>query len=263
VVVYDPSAGFITGGGWFDSPAGAYTPDPALVGPALFGFVSKYKKGKATPDGSTRFEFRTAGFTFSSTHYDWLVLAGAKAMYKGEGTVGGAGSYGFLLTAIDGDFKGDDEFEADLFRIKIWDPSNEDVVVYDNALGASDDASAGSVLGGGSVVLHTGKGKGKAGKGGLLESESEEVPSEIALEAAYPNPFNPTTTIGFALPEASEVRLVVYDVLGREVARLVDGRVEAGRHRMRFEAGSLPSGTYLYRLEAGSFVAVGQVLLVK
>jgi hypothetical protein len=89
------------------------------------------------------------------------------------------------------------------------------------------------------------------------------VPSEIALEAAYPNPFNPTTTIGFALPEASEVRLVVYDVLGREVARLVDGRVEAGRHRMRFEAGSLPSGTYLYRLEAGSFVAVGQVLLVK
>jgi hypothetical protein len=89
------------------------------------------------------------------------------------------------------------------------------------------------------------------------------LPEAVALEAAYPNPFNPQTEIGFALPEASEVRLVVYDLLGREVARLVDGSVAAGRHGVRFEAGHLPSGTYLYRLEAGAFVQVRRMVLLK
>ena len=89
-----------------------------------------------------------------------------------------------------------------------------------------------------------------------------EVPEAFVLEANYPNPFNPQTTIRFSVPEASVVKLVVFDVLGREVRVLVDGTREAGTHEVVFEAGDLPSGTYLVRLETpqGSFVQTMQLV---
>lgn len=90
-----------------------------------------------------------------------------------------------------------------------------------------------------------------------------ELPSAFALHGAYPNPFNPTTTIGYDLPESAHVRLAVYDVLGRRVALLVDGREEAGAKRVVFDAAALPSGMYLYRLETGGRVETRQMLLVK
>ena len=89
------------------------------------------------------------------------------------------------------------------------------------------------------------------------------VPRRLTLYRNYPNPFNPTTTIRYDLPAAQRVRLAVYDVLGREVAVLVDGMETAGRKRVVFEAANLPSGTYLYRLEAGSFTQVQRMLLLK
>jgi len=67
-----------------------------------------------------------------------------------------------------------------------------------------------------------------------------------------PNPFNPSATISFDVAEASITRLVVYDALGREVARLVDGMMEAGRHEVRFDASNLPSGVYFAHFTAGS-----------
>jgi hypothetical protein len=130
VVVYDPSSGFVTGGGWIASPAGAYTANPALAGKASFGFVSKYKKGASVPTGETQFQFQVAGFGFHSSLYEWLVVAGAKAQYKGVGQVNGTGDYGFLLTATDGQQPGGGG--VDRFRIKIWDRLNGDGVVYDN-----------------------------------------------------------------------------------------------------------------------------------
>ena len=78
----------------------------------------------------------------------------------------------------------------------------------------------------------------------------EELPGSVKLSRNYPNPFNPETTIEYTLPRAGAVRLILYDLSGREVARLVDGVQPAGRHRVRFAAGELPSGTYVYRLEA-------------
>ncbi|MCH8959770.1 MAG: T9SS type A sorting domain-containing protein, partial [Bacteroidetes bacterium] len=99
--------------------------------------------------------------------------------------------------------------------------------------------------------------------GRSVESEPQaEIPEGYVLEPNYPNPFNPTTTIRFSVPEASPVRLVVYDVLGRQVRVLVDGTVSAGMHEVVFEAGDLPSGTYLYRLETpqGSFVKMMQLV---
>jgi len=84
--VYDPATGFVTGGGWFVSPSGA-VPTSGLTGKASFGFVSKYLKGAKVPTGQTQFDFQVADLNFHSSTYDWLVVAGARAQYKGTGTV--------------------------------------------------------------------------------------------------------------------------------------------------------------------------------
>jgi hypothetical protein len=151
LAVYDPSGGFVTGGGWIQSPQGAYAPDPSAAGKASFGFVSKYATGAATPSGETQFQFNVGSFRFKSTVYDWLVIAGARAQYKGIGTVNGSGEYGFMLTAIDGAAAGGGG--VDKFRIRIW-TLNDDYVVYDNQIGGSNTAEPATALGGGSIVIH-------------------------------------------------------------------------------------------------------------
>lgn len=149
-VWYDPSAGFVTGGGWINSPAGAYTADPLLTGRASFGFVSKYQKGKTVPSGNAQFQFQAGNLSFTSTSYQWLVVSGARAQFKGTGTINDAGSYNFLLTAIDGSIAGGGG--ADKFRIKITDASGN--IVYDNMLNAPDTSDPTTVLGGGNIQIH-------------------------------------------------------------------------------------------------------------
>lgn len=78
---------------------------------------------------------------------------------------------------------------------------------------------------------------------------NEQTPVEFSLKQNYPNPFNPVTTLQFELPGQSRVTLSVYDVLGKEVARLVDGGMGAGTHRVQFDAASLASGIYAYRIQ--------------
>jgi hypothetical protein len=89
------------------------------------------------------------------------------------------------------------------------------------------------------------------------------LPTSYSLSQNYPNPFNPTTTIEFALPKSGNVSLVVYDILGREVTHLVNGELQAGYHKVEFNASSLASGVYFYRIEAGSFVNVKKLMLLK
>ncbi|MDY6835021.1 MAG: PKD domain-containing protein, partial [Chloroflexota bacterium] len=153
VVVYDPSAGFATGAGWFNSPEGAYASDPSLTGKANFGFVSKYKKGADVPIGQTEFQFKVASFNFHSSNYDWLVIAGDKAMYKGTGTINGEGEFEFILSAIDANVNQNDNHTADRFRIKIWDKATGEVI-YDNQMDDADDANATTEIQGGSIVIH-------------------------------------------------------------------------------------------------------------
>ena len=152
IVVYDPEGGFITGGGWIMSPEGAYTPDPSLTGKATFGFVSKYKKGATTPTGNTEFIFHTGDLEFHSSSYEWLVIAGTNAKYKGTGTVNGEGEFGFMLTASDGD----SSETPDTFRIKIWNKASDETI-YDNKMELSDDEYSGTVLDGGNIVVHKAK----------------------------------------------------------------------------------------------------------
>lgn len=150
IVVYDPNGGFVTGGGWINSVAGNYRLNLAAEGKANFGFVSKYQPGKNVPTGNTEFQFHAGDLNFKSTVYEWLVVAGTKAMYKGEGTISGrTGVYGFLLSAIDG--------SPDKFRIKIWEKSTGNVVYDTLPDDAADDADPATSLGGGSIVVHTRK----------------------------------------------------------------------------------------------------------
>ncbi|MFX0126030.1 MAG: PKD domain-containing protein [Candidatus Hodarchaeota archaeon] len=151
IVVYDNEQGFVTGGGWYTSPEGAYIPDPSLTGKATFGFVAKYQKGATTPTGATTFIFHVADLKFQSKEYDWLVVAGKRAQFKGIGQINDVNNYGFLLTAIDGDLNGGDG--VDKFRIKIWDRLT-DTIIYDNQLGSEDDSPLTTPIEGGSIVIH-------------------------------------------------------------------------------------------------------------
>lgn len=88
-------------------------------------------------------------------------------------------------------------------------------------------------------------------------------PLQFALTSAYPNPFNGATTIRFSLPRPMRVALRVYNVLGREVITLVDGRISCGESQVIFDGGGLPSGVYFARLNAGEFAATRKLLLLR
>jgi hypothetical protein len=94
----------------------------------------------------------------------------------------------------------------------------------------------------------------------------EKASTKIAafrLNQNYPNPFNPKTVIGYELPVTSRVNLTVYDLLGREVATLVNEVKPAGTYVATFDARQLASGVYYYRLETGTFIEIKQMMLIK
>ncbi|MCH8304252.1 MAG: T9SS type A sorting domain-containing protein [Candidatus Marinimicrobia bacterium] len=96
-----------------------------------------------------------------------------------------------------------------------------------------------------------------------ITDEGGAIPVEYALGQNYPNPFNPTTTIKYALPTSGEVLLTVYDLLGKEVARIVNGQQPAGYHEVTWDASSVASGIYFYRLHADGFVQTKKMVLLK
>ncbi|EKB48239.1 T9SS type A sorting domain-containing protein [Cecembia lonarensis] len=225
VVVFDPTGGFVTGGGWIHSPAGAYVNNPSAEGRANFGFVSKYQRGATVPTGQTQFQFQAEKFNFHSTSYEWLVVAGHRAQFKGEGRVNGQSGYGFMLTAIDGDKMGDKR--EDRFRIKIWELTSE-TIIYDNQMGASDDSEASTELQGGSIVIHEAP-RGNQNK--RMESEEEEDVEDEVSELTeqrsifgeissnnlkiYPNPASTTAQIQVSLSGLSDVGISIFDSAGR------------------------------------------------
>lgn len=98
---------------------------------------------------------------------------------------------------------------------------------------------------------------------GIIPPAINGIPRTFALHPAYPNPFNPSTTIGFSLPEAADVSLTVYDLSGRQVAELARGVMQPGNHTVAFHADQLATGVYFYQLQAGSFTQVRKMMLLK
>jgi FtsP/CotA-like multicopper oxidase with cupredoxin domain len=153
IVVYNPDSK-VTAGGSIVSHPGAYVPTPLVSGPAHFNLNPQYHMDAVTPGGQAKFTFGNAGLAFDSTALEWLVVTGHRAQLRGSGTINGTGSYGFLLTVTDGKLSGGGG--VDRFRIKIWDKSAGDAVVYDNVPGAPDDIDIANpqAIAAGSIVIH-------------------------------------------------------------------------------------------------------------
>jgi len=96
-----------------------------------------------------------------------------------------------------------------------------------------------------------------------IEKMPTSLPTEFHLEQNYPNPFNPTTTIGFALPRASAVKLTLFDILGREVAILVNDKLQPGEYKVVLDAKDLASGMYFYRIDAEGFRDIKKIMVLK
>ncbi|GAB4179254.1 MAG: hypothetical protein Kow00108_15190 [Calditrichia bacterium] len=101
------------------------------------------------------------------------------------------------------------------------------------------------------------------GNRALLSTEDAPVAQKYELEQNYPNPFNPTTTINYSLEKPGKVSLIIYNALGQQVATVVDGYKNAGRHTITFDASNLATGIYFYHIKSGDFSAVKKMLLVK
>ena len=274
LVIYDPDGGSVSGSGWIMSPAGAYIADPALEGQARFGLSSKYQRGANTPSGRTRFKFRVADMNFVSTSYEWLVVAGSKAMYKGLGTSNRSGNYGFMLSAIDADVNGNNSGTEDKFRIKIWDKENGDAVVYDNQMNVGENEDPTTVLGGGKITIRTAKTAAPprtrfADRGAALPS----TPTQFRLLANYPNPFNPETWLPYELAENGSVAIRVYSASGQLVRLLNLGNKPAGFYTTKSKAAywdgkneageQVSSGAYFYIIQAGKFTATKKMVVAK
>jgi hypothetical protein len=260
--VYDPNGGFVTGGGWINSPPGAYNENTTLTGKANFGFVAKYKKGSTIPEGNTEFQFKAGNMNFNSSAYDdmRLVIAGAKANYKGSGKINGTGNYGFLVSGIDGDINGGGA--VDKFRIKIWNKSSM-AIVYDNDMGADENDLPTTALGGGSIVIHEVK-SGKqlstipiAGTSPGLDMKIVEPAFEKKIKlSVYPNPFARQATIAFTFPTDEQMAtLDIYDLKGSRVKRIYEGKAGANQTlEFEFNGSNLSPGMYLLRLTSLSKV---------
>lgn len=98
---------------------------------------------------------------------------------------------------------------------------------------------------------------------GIAQQIAGVIPTEYMLEQNYPNPFNPTTTIRFNVPNMADVTLSVYDVVGREVARLAEGMHNAGIYAVQFDASRLSSGVYYYKMTAGEYSSIKKMLILK
>ena len=259
MTIYDPNGSFITGGGWIMSPEGALTirdGSELLKGKANFGFNAKYKKGKTTTaevEGNTEFQFQTGNFNFKSNILTTgtLVISGAKATFRGEGTVNSSGNYGFMVAAIDGDISGGGG--VDKFRIKIWDKSNGNKTVYDNQMNAAENIDATTGLGGGSIVIHEVKTK-------AAFIEPEVVAVEPTLES-FPNPFNDRLNIEFSSVNDTQAILEIYSITGAKLETLFNGPVEGGvLYKVEYVPNLVSSQMVLYKLTMDGKTQVGKMM---
>ncbi|MBW7468416.1 hypothetical protein ABID22_002827 [Pontibacter aydingkolensis] len=263
VAVYDPTAGFVTGGGWITSPEGAYKPLEASgeyisdyispEGKANFGFVSKYKKGSTTVEGNTEFHFQDGNLKFKSLSHTaaTLVVSTCRATYKGEGTIEGSElTYKFMVSVIDGQINGGGNI--DKFRIKILEKTSGKIV-YDNLIDADENydlnVAPTTILGGGSIVIHIPM-KASSGKSTVAIDESQN-----GTFYTYPTAFSNRTTIAFTLNKTEDYVLEVFDMKGALVKKIASGTAEANKlYEFELRSDGMAEGVYVTRLSTSTTV---------
>ncbi len=212
VVIFDPDGAFVTGSGVIYSPPGASTMYPNADGFASFGFVSKYDKKTQRPKGNTEFEFDAGDLDFVSNEYDWLVVAGAKAKFKGRGSINGESGYQFMISAIDGDLN--QKGNPDIFRIKIWNELTQEVA-YDNEMDIAIDEDPSTEIIEGSIVVHVPKDKEKSS---VIPESSEILQEDISVKA-YPNPTRGKVILEIDASNVDQLEVFVTNIAGQQIIR--------------------------------------------
>jgi len=232
-VAYDPRGGYTYGGGQFISPAGALTAKPALSELVKFGFTSNYYKNATYPKGETELDFKLTSdgysFAFNALNYEYLVVTGSKAQYKGSGKtiINGVeqGGNAFILTVIDGKNSTNPD-GVDKIRLKIYN-KNTGAVIYDNQMGASETADpttavdSPNALGTDIVVVSS----TTAVSADLTQNAQMEITPEVTKfnVNVSPNPTEHHFTLYLEGGSNEKVQLVVYDAIGRQVKKIEKG----------------------------------------
>jgi hypothetical protein len=241
VVVYDAGAGFVTGGGWFDSPRNPARPYMQAAGKANFNIKAKYKQGDEV-EGQTKLELKAGNLDFRSNAHDKmrLIVSGNTANYTGQGTINGKGQYGFLLAATDGKFQG--RKEVDKLRMKIWDVATGKVV-YDNQEGGGEAAAATAAISGGAITIHGAKDNGP------LTDASNDPTGDTTHFTAYPNPFQDKAGIQFSFPRDENYAIDVFDTMGHLVKHLQTGTAYAHELvKAEWQPGKSSKGVFIIRI---------------
>jgi|WetSurMetagenome_2_1015567.scaffolds.fasta_scaffold38079_1 5'-nucleotidase / UDP-sugar diphosphatase len=230
----------VIGAGWMNSSQGAYQLDKLSCDNIFFEFHMIDQGLMYQPIGKVTIRYPHTNLTFKSNVCNWLLLENKTATLTGTGKINNHGNFGFLLVAKD---------QPDKLRIVIWDKNDGDKIVYDNLNPQNIH---------GAIVMFNRCVLPKEG-----DEEILTAPVDFALEQNYPNPFNPTTTINYSIPEAGNVEMKVYDVLGNEVATLVNEEKVHGNYTAVFDATSFASGIYIYTLRTNNFVQTKKMILMK
>jgi len=208
-VIYDPNGGYTYGGGWFVSQAGALVSDPSAEGKASYGFTVNYFKNSTYPKGETQFEFKVGSLEFNALNFDYLVIDGAKAQFRGTGKITGDQSgYGFIMTVTDGDLDGTG---IDKIRMKIYNKNNGRIV-YDNQPGESDAVDpVTAVETNSSVVIYS-----STSQKTMVVSNAEVRNLVNDLEVkANPNPSTGNFILNARSTVNTQIKIQVVDMYGR------------------------------------------------
>ena len=247
VVIYDPNGGHTYGGGYFDSPAGALTSNPATTGKASYGFAMNYFKNSTYPKGETQFEFKVGDFEFNALNFDYLVISNSMAQFKGTGKIiGGQSGVGFTMTVTDGQLDGSG---IDKIRMKIYNKNNG-AIIYDNQPGASDAALPVQAVGTNSTVVISGGNSSLTSANtrskGEMETKAPEVSNALDV-IAFPNPSANNFTINVKANSIKEkITMRVVDMYGR----IIETRNVSANSMLRFGERYRP-GTYVVRIIQG------------
>jgi len=230
----------IIGAGTLHLSKSGYDSGLKLCDRILFDFFVADRGFNFDPIGTVTIKFQGLNKTFKSSKCDWLLQKNKTATLKGTGKINNRGNYGYLLIAKD---------SPDKLQITIWDKNDGDKIIYDNL-------SPQSILG--LIAMYNWC---------LFNKESHDeiltIPNVFALEQNYPNPFNPTTTIEYSIKTTSDVKLKVYDIIGTEIATLVNEVKGPGNYSLEFNASSLASGVYIYTITADNFFESKKLILLK
>ena len=258
IVIFNPCNGFITGGGYINSPQGAYAGKITASGKANYGFEAKYEKQGSAPKGQFEFELKDSKFKVKSSSVEWLMVNNNQAIMKGQAKVNEQSGYYFIVSIIDGQIA--DKKGTDYFRLIVWDNSGS--VIYDNQSGDADAARALNPIGNGQIVIHTYK-NGKCfdddddSEDDVKSASNEKKSADINLTigdsefnlVVYPNPVvNREINISIDDFGDGEASIEMHSMTGQTILReqkvlFINGKVNLSLHHV-----NLVPGNYLLRV---------------